>query len=237
MNDQNSRKPIGRAAQIPVKLSALGLTLVISMAFAPPSCAAETLTGYWVGSDDLKINFDNRRIILGPDGGCEIASVKSIGSNLWKILGKCGISDIPRVLELKGTLQLRGSTLFLTTSDGTYPLKRAPEPSAKQAPIAVPSIKLVRDMQCVQVRAQRPREEDSTWTQSVYPLVLTKLDACGCPSQQIDYVVRTGAPRKDLTRGTLDTHDNYQFMLRLSADANVVRESGIELDLNCATPK
>ncbi|GAA5666045.1 hypothetical protein Brsp07_04554 [Brucella sp. NBRC 14130] len=100
------------------------LSMMILMTFAAPASAEKALTGLWSGEDDLAINFDERWVDLGPDTGCKIASLKSTGSNRWRMRITCGVADQGGGFKDDTTLQLKGSTLLFTTRDGTGQLRR-----------------------------------------------------------------------------------------------------------------
>lgn len=126
MNCQNDRRLIDRRgkSRITAGIGALGLSMMISMAFATPASAGKTLAGLWSGEDDLAINFDERWVDLGPDTSCKLSSLKSSGTNRWQMRINCGVADTGGGFKGDTTLQLKGSTLLLTTKDGTYRLRQ-----------------------------------------------------------------------------------------------------------------
>ncbi|MFP3442348.1 hypothetical protein R0K18_31915, partial [Pantoea sp. SIMBA_133] len=75
------------------RVAGAALSIMSLVAFAAPASAEKALTGLWSGEDDLAINFDERWADLGPDTGCKIASLKSTGSNRWRMRLSCGVAD------------------------------------------------------------------------------------------------------------------------------------------------
>lgn len=113
-----------RSGRLKSRAARAALSMTVLMALAAPASAEKALTGLWSGEDDLAINFDERWADLGPDTGCKISSLKSTGSNRWRMRLSCGVADTDGGFKADTTLQLKGSTLFLTTKDGTNQLQR-----------------------------------------------------------------------------------------------------------------